>query len=369
MPGFGVVIVGIESASFTVNVAENEKQFLKTTVLQLKKKIYERKSVIGIEAMRLLFAGKQMEDVHPTSGKDMVLEDYNIQNYSTIAIVSRVHGGSSRVPVPENREKTHDLSVLNLKFSTTEPDAIFGYSEDGDQPRVKMTCGHYTDPNTLTQYCRSLINDHGYEFVCPAILGGKSLKKCGKVWEYAEVRKKGIFSDAECQFYESKISENAASTYCEIKECPGCKSYIERRDLTNLRFTCSICKFNGKQMADYCWQCSSVWSGPQKSSEKCGNPKCEHPDIPAIRDCPMITLSEAGGIRVPNRRACPTCGKVSEHNGKACKNIICPKCKKQFCFACLKLTVDCQKLKPSSWYQACKDPIAPKQTTIPVWSR
>ena len=277
----------------------------------------------------------------------------------------RVHGGTQRVPEPETVQKVSDLSDFTLKFSSTVPDSIYGYSKPDDQPRVQMSCGHYVDPNTLTQYCRSLLHAENYEFKCPAIVD-KKVKKCVKIWDYAEVRKKAVLNDAECCYYETKMSEYAASTYCEMKECPWCRSFIEREDLTNLRVICAICKQKGKN--DFCWQCLKEWSGPVKSSEKCGASNCEHRDLPSIRDCGMITLKEVG-ITVPLRRACPTCGRVVEHKGEGCKNIICPRCKKEFCFACLELTEECLRLKPSSWYKECKKPIAPKQTKIPIWSR
>ena len=375
MTTFKVVIVGIEEGTYTINVASEENEFLKTTILGLKRKIYDRKDMIAVDDMRLLFAGKQLEDVNLQTGKDMTLEDYNIQNHSTINMVIRCRGGSQielslrRVPIPSAEgEKVHDLSDFTQIFSATEPDAIMGYSEPGDQPRVKMSCGHYTDPNSLTQYCRSLISEQFYEFKCPALLPADSTKKCYKLWEYSEVRKKAVLNAAECQYYESKLSQFAAATYCDMKECPGCRSFIERNDLNNLRFTCPVCKAKGK--GDYCWQCLKEWpsNGPTTSNEKCSRSTCEHPDIPSVRDCPMINLPNVS-ITVPNRRACPTCGRVAEHNGEACKNITCRRCKNEFCFACLKLTKDCQKLKPSSWYTGCKDPVAPKQTKIPVWSR
>ncbi len=69
--------------------------------------------------------------------------------------------------------------------------------------------------------------------------------------------------------------------------------------------------------------------------------------------------------KIPSIRACPTCGKLIEHIGDKCKNIICTRCNVEFCFACLQKTVDC--LKDSSHYNKCNRPIAPIQKHIPIW--
>ena len=258
-----------------------------------------------------------------------------------------------------------------MKF-TDKPDCLDPFPPDPDAPkRVEMSCGHAVGPDTLTEYCRSLLKQHIFKFTCPAIIDSKRNKQCREEWEYTDVRLAALLTDDEMQYFESKMSEYAASQYCDIKECPGCQSFTERRDLINLRVQCPFCTKKKGRSYDFCWQCSREWTGPTKSSVKCGNVSCIHPDLPSIRDAPYIELKELVGLNlfVPNRRACPTCGKVVEHDTEACKNVICPRCKKEFCFLCLELTIDCQKSAPGSWYKACAKPVAPKQTVIPAWSR
>ena len=370
---WSIIVVGIEEGNFLVKVADNEEDFLKTTVKQLKKKISDKKSgMIDPAFMRLLFAGKQLEDEDSSSKEERTLKYYNIQKRSAITVVVRVHGGSdtptlssvNRVPVPPTSENKEYPSSFALKF-TDEPDCLDPFPDPNAPKRVKMNCGHGVEPNTLTAYCRSLLDQHIFKFTCPAI-DSKTKKKCGKEWEYADVRLAALLNDAEMQYFESKMSEYAASQYCDIKECPGCRSFTERIDLNNLRVHCPICTKKKGRSYDFCWQCTREWTGPTTSSVKCGSELCIHPDIPSIRDAPNVQVCEQ---TVPNRRACPTCGKVVEHTTEACKNVICPRCKKEFCFLCLELTVDCQKAAPGSWYKACAKPVAPKQTVIPVWSR
>ena len=232
--------------------------------------------------------------------------------------------------------------------------------------RVKMKCGHVADSNSLGEYCRSLFHQNIFKFTCPAIVDSKTNEQCGKEWDYTDVRLAALLTDEEMRYIESKMSEYAASQYCDIKDCPGCQSFTERRDLNNLRVHCPICTKKKGREYDFCWQCLREWTGPTTSSVKCGSELCIHPDIPSIRDAPNVQVC---GKTVPNRRACPTCGKVVEHPTEACKNVFCPRCKKEFCFLCLELTIDCLKSAPGSWYKACAKPVAPKQTVIPVWSR
>lgn len=132
---------------------------------------------------------------------------------------------------------------------------------------------------------------------------------------------------------------------------------------------CKICSAKKGRSYDFCWQCEEEWSGPTTSSVKCGNSNCEHPELPAVRNCPLIKLEDTTLPEIPSRRACPTCGKVSEHTGKKCKNVICPRCNVEFCFACLETTAECIKKAPGSWFRACAKGVAPRQTSIPVWSR
>ena len=368
---WSVVVVGIEGGNFTVKVAANEDEFLKTTIKRLKQKIYEVKSDVEPDEMRLLYAGKQLEEVHPTTKVQKTLRDYNLHKGCIITVVIRCHGGTDRlplerVPVPPRdceEEKEHDFSNFSLQF-TDDPDCIDPFSDETPK-RVKMKCGHAVNPKTLTAYCRSQLDDHFYTFTCPALVDGYR-KKCGKEWDYEEVRQVALLTDDEMKYFEAKISEYAAMTYCEMKECPKCRSFVERMDLNNLRVTCPVCTKKKGSSFDFCWHCSKEWSGPTTSSEKCGNPDCIHPGLPSIRDAPMIKLN---GVDVPNRRACPTCGKVVEHNQEGCKMMMCRRCKKEFCFLCLCLSTDCLNEAPNSWHNQCKKPVAPRQTVIPVWSR
>ena len=358
-----------------ITVSNSMESFRSTTITQLRTLIHDKWPHIATspDELRILFAGKQLEDKLPNK-KAATLEDYNIQRNSTLHLVFRLLGGNDHLqftervtPPPLNPEfKVHDLSDFSLRFTNLEPDAITGQSDPEDQPRVKMTCGHAVDPNNLTAWCRSLLDQHEWEFYCPAIVNPEKSTQCKKMWEYKEVRQVALLNEAEQKYFESKMSEYAAQKYCDMKECPGCRSFVERQDVTNLRVICSICSYQKASLFEFCWNCAEKWTGPVSSAIKCGNPDCENPALPSVRDADTIKINN---IDVPCRRACPTCGFVLEHTGTGCKYIICKRCQIEFCFICLLSKTACSKEAPSSWFSGCSKDVAPKQTTIPVWSR
>lgn len=352
MSAFFVHVQGITAKIITVKVADDMESFRKTTVEQLKQKIYEANQYVEPEFMRLSFVGKELE-------AEKTLEYYNFQVKSFVAVVIRVPGGS---------KASATLKVYPDKFPlefTNEPDCIdpVTYSDDTSK-RVKMKCGHAVNPNSLTEYCRNLIDENKFKFVCPAVDNWSS-GKCEKEWDYADIRLAALLTDAEKKYFETKISDNAVLQYSDGKECPGCGSWVERRDKLNLRVHCPICTKEKSRTYDFCWHCLNEWSGPTTSSEKCGNSNCVNPDIAAIMNTSDVLIAEK---MVPNRRACPTCGKVVEHTTDGCKYVACPRCNNKFCFLCLKLKEKCQESAPQSWFGHCASDVAPKQTVIPKWN-
>ena len=241
------------------------------------------------------------------------------------------------------KSKEHDESDLTLKF-TDEPDAITGISFPGDPKRVKMSCGHAVDPNTLAAWCRSLLDQQKVKFHCPAITEkdakGVMKKQCKKVWDYAEVRRIALLNDAECGYFESKLSEYAALQYCDMKECPGCRSFVEREDLTNLHVTCPVCSKKKGRTYDFCWQCLQDWTGLAKSAVKCGNSTCVHPELASVQNAPMFTLNDKK-VQCCDMKECPGCRSFVEREDLTNLHVTCPVCSKKkgrtydFCWQCL----------------------------------
>ena len=260
-------------------------------------------------------------------------------------------------PPPVTENKQHRNDDPSIAFTTSgEPDATDVNSQPGGLPRVRMSCGHAVDPNTLTAWCRDKLAKQEFRFCCPAVVltENDKPKRCNREWEYAEVRKVALLTTDECRYFETKMSENASVIQFDMKECPGCHSFVERKDWGNLRVVCPVCSRKKGQYYEFCWQCLKEWSGPRRSSTKCGRPLCEHPDLPAIRNSPFFNLS---GVQVPLRRACPVCGKVVVHSQDDSRYTVCPRCEREFCFICLELEKN----------DLCTKPVAPKQTSIPVW--
>lgn len=145
-------------------------------------------------------------------------------------------------------------------------------------------------------------------------------------------------------------------------QCPGCSTFVERTNVSNLSVECSICTTRTGRTYEFCWQCLKPWKGPRPRADQCDNEGCSK-DLQLLKNCEMITLKSVKNIRVPSIRACPTCGTLIEHNTEKCKNIKCYHCGREFCFSCLKITSEC--LKTSKHFSECSDGVAPKQTSIP----
>ncbi|KAJ1090403.1 hypothetical protein NDU88_003535 [Pleurodeles waltl] len=258
--------------------------------------------------------------------------------------------------------KSYDPADTTLKFVRRKDDIT---GDDDDVLRVEMSCGHAVDPSSLTGWCRSLVDQGKIKFHCPADVDGK---KCGKEWPYVEIRGHALLTDEEQTIFEKKIAPIAAKQYCEYKECPGCKTYVERKDLENLRVFCVLCQAKKKQTCEFCWQCLKPWKGSGTSSVRCENEGCKDPRLQIIEDCGLKDLPGSEVKNCPSIRACPTCGLIIEHKDK-CKYMMCKQCQVEFCFACLDNAANCKASKQGAWFKTCSKPLAPKQTSIPIWSR
>ena len=376
-----VYIQGIDALSSVVRVANNEADFEKTTIKQLKDKIVSLRPELTADSLHLLFVTRKLEEKNE-GGEEATLGHYKIRGKSTVHIGVRMPPGmaamsstrkdtSGDVPrdeiprPPDPTDKMHDLSDLSLTFTTEQPDCIDPFSDPNGPPRVVMSCGDAVDPNSLTEYCRSLVDAGRFEFFCPAIFDSKNNKGCGRIWDYTEVRQKALLSDSECHWFESMLALRAVQEYYDTKRCPGCKTHRERADPGSLRVHCTVCSKKKGYEYDFCWQCMNEWTDPT-SLEHCGRPVCESPGVVLLRNAPTMTYN---GITVPNLRACPNCGQLVEHDGTGCKFATCPRCRKDLCFLCLHFKEDCLKMAPDSWQKECGNPVAPRQTVLPIWRR
>ncbi|XP_029609899.1 putative E3 ubiquitin-protein ligase ARI6 isoform X2 [Salmo trutta] len=256
-------------------------------------------------------------------------------------------------------EKSYDPGDRTLKFVNRQDDITL--DDDPDSLRAEMSCGHAVTPQSLTGWCKSLLADGQHEFICPALNGNQ---KCGAVWSYQEVRRLAALTAQEIQYFEETIATLASP---KVKSCPGCKSLLVRMNTSNLNVHCPVCSADKGQTYQFCWQCLNQWKGRGPRSDHCDNTGCSNQRLQLLQNCPTVTLPQVHGVTAcPSIRACPTCGALLEHDKTACKNLFCPRCKKEFCFVCLKLKSEC--MKTSSPYKACSAGVAPRQTSIPTWS-
>lgn len=211
-----------------------------------------------------------------------------------------------------------------------------------------------------------------------------------------------LLTPEEVEEFEKKIFSNAARSYLDVKvvsislrnhtdlftmfslrenskhlhfprgfssQCPCCKSRVVRTDLSDLSVQCTACTADRNRPYIFCWQCLKEWKGPAPRSDRCENDDCQSP-LEMLWTCSDIAFEDVEGVDgCPSIRACPTCGLLVEHNRSQCKNVICPRCKVEFCFLCLKTTEECQELNPNSYYTVCSTGVAPRQNSIPVWQR
>uniref|UniRef100_A0AAQ4RBB9 RING-type domain-containing protein n=1 Tax=Gasterosteus aculeatus aculeatus TaxID=481459 RepID=A0AAQ4RBB9_GASAC len=298
--------------------------------------------------------------------------------------------------VSPGREKRYDSNDVSLNFVDAD-DVLDFLCEDYASLRATMSCGHAVTPMSLTAWCRrqldevrasaspssgtseryrrGLVGRHrrktpvqpnafdfsirgGYKFVC-----GQT--DCDVEWPFEEVQKMALLTPEEIEEFDQKIFQNVASNFLDIKCCPGCSSRVARTDRCDQNVECKVCTAKQRRTFTFCWRCLREWNAAAPSKD-CGNGDCQDP-LEILESCPDITFEVVQGVTgCPSIRACPTCGLLVRHDKTRCKNVVCLRCKVEFCFACLKRTSECAD-KDGSYYARCYSGVAPRQRDIPVW--
>ncbi|XP_033727051.1 uncharacterized protein LOC117316527 [Pecten maximus] len=195
---------------------------------------------IHTDHCRIIFAAKQL--VMRNGNRKMLLSDYNLMDKSELFIVFRLKGGSGKV-FPKDVEQT------------TERDMI-AWDDDPNNPRAKMPCGHAITADSLTAYCEMELKSGKITFRCPY---GDGKEVCGRIWEYPQIRRLGVLTDAEKKEFETRLANNYLNKAVGIQQCPKCFSFCTPIDSKTIRCVCTICKKNGKS-TEFCWYCLRIWN-------------------------------------------------------------------------------------------------------------
>ncbi|KAJ3585362.1 hypothetical protein NHX12_014083 [Muraenolepis orangiensis] len=172
-------------------------------------------------------------------------------------------------------EKKNDPLDATMKY-VNKPDDIGPLQEDEDLV-VEMSCGHSTTPGSLTGWCRSLLKESQFKFTCPT--PKPDGKVCSVELSYQEVRRVAALTVDEMQQFEERLAHLTVHAMFQIKECPGCGTYVERKTEDNLCFSCPICEESNRPSHQFCWQCLQPWKGPAPRVDRCENPGCVDRDL------------------------------------------------------------------------------------------
>ncbi|XP_062900999.1 uncharacterized protein LOC134344823 [Mobula hypostoma] len=208
--------------------------------------------------------------------------------------------------VPVQGEKRCDQNDHTVKVVRGKDEITGEY--DPNILLAEMACKHAVDPNSLTAWCRYLLHQGQYKFYCPALKDDG--QACGQEWPYHEVRKLAVLTREEQLHFEETVAVLAAAEYCEYKSCPGCGTYVECTDLSNLSVRCTICTAEKGSVYKFCWQCLKPCKGRSPRSDRCDNEGCTNLELDTLRLCPLVNHLDTVVKNCPSIRACLTCGSV-----------------------------------------------------------
>uniref|UniRef100_A0A8C1YYU5 Uncharacterized protein n=1 Tax=Cyprinus carpio TaxID=7962 RepID=A0A8C1YYU5_CYPCA len=176
----------------------------------------------------------------------------------------------------------------NISIHKTELQRSDGNSEGRGKSRrefVKLPCGHRRPAHYIIAWFKYCLKQRQTEFSCPAF--DESRKRiCGTKLSYEGVCGLIPLTSKQTQFLQENLSLVTAGHLCHYKACPGCLTYVERRDQTNLCVHCTICTATKKHTYYFCWSCRSEWKGPPTHNAlRCSNNSCGQE---VIREDPLV---------------------------------------------------------------------------------
>lgn len=289
-------------------------------------KMVEHKTGIPTDEQRLIYGGKQLEEKKPLTDYSSLIRSLSQPLGATIFLVMRLNGGANRMLMDQPRKP--DKRKIDPSVHSGDDVCMISFEEKGC---VKMPCGHSIIPDMLMDYCWNEINSRKWEIRCCL---------CNHEWPIDVLERYGGASPEELQMLEEGLSLNYCEHTSTIQQCPGCKSYCERKhNDSNFCVECRVCTRKNGRMHYFCWCCLQPWK-TSPSSNDCGNASCKNSILAQLRDAPLMVLND---IKIPSIRACPSCSTLIKHK-QGCKQMTC-KCKTEFCFICLR-----KKSPDGSWF-------------------
>ncbi|XP_017327706.1 caspase-23 isoform X1 [Ictalurus punctatus] len=136
-----------------------------------------------------------------------------------------------------------------------------------------LSCGHQMPPDYLISWCKYYLMQEKTEFTCPRLDENKK-GICGTKFSYQDLCNTVSLTSSLKEFFEERLGELTASSYCEFKACPGCESYVERADQENLCVHCTVCTARMGRSYEFCWDCRRKWKGAVQNTVHCGYSDC-----------------------------------------------------------------------------------------------
>jgi hypothetical protein len=185
-----------------------------------------------------------------------------------------------------------------------------------EEPCIKVCCAHVC-PDHLRQNFRA--NNAQYLCYGPG---------CTKRHDLGVVLGSPGLSAAIRQFNETL--ELMKHINCQLCRC----GRFMVNDTLWARQQCAQCR------RTFCFFCNKDWQPGTMTNHRyhCSD-TCDYKTKISYE---LVALAYNHDLKVPNRRCCPFCFVPGAYDEK-CKYHVCPRCKKSFCFICLKAEADCKK--------------------------
>jgi hypothetical protein len=286
------------------------------TVSALKKLVREKEG-IPEDQQRLTYGIKPLED-------DSNLIDYGIHEGSTLSLLLRMRGGGFPTPGVLRAIMCGDLSLTVASAPHTQDTCKICLTDD--TLSVTVCCAKLCD-ECLVRY----LQVHDFSLSCIV---------CKMHLNVGTVLASPVFQ----AFVTAKEEIEALMKHIDVQLCTCGALLLNETMYAKQR--CTHCQ------RELCFFCNQDWAGSMVNQRFMCRPDCEYAKRIVFEQKPL--LMGAQNVKVPDRRMCPKCFHLGAYDEK-CKYHVCPDCKHEFCFICLKDKATCSKT--STYNTGCSVPL------------